>query len=419
MVNLSVKISNPLDIYELEISKNENFSGLNIFILPSNISFIPQLIFNVARFSIDNLDSDTRYYVRIVDSQKIPIDDYVGSFRTPKVGAHNFKFGFASCSWSDNNNASNQQIYDNIANKAINDELDFFIHLGDMHYRDIDINDSRLFNKAYDDVFKAPRQNNCWKNLPLYYMWDDHDYGPDDTDKYNPSRSAAIVSYRNRVPYTSLCAKNDPFESPYFSFVRGRARFIFTDIRSEREPKGSFPSTSPLQQVFSTDQKQWFFNEMLEAKNNRELIVWVNTKPWISSVGNGKDDWGGYHAARLEIVNFIDENSLNDRIVIIAGDMHALAYDNGSSINNFGNLKVCHAAALDQQARLKGGPYTIGPITEDAGTGWVTQYGILEINDNNSEIINCVFKGIVVNKNNYTENIAINVNFSLYVGNPI
>lgn len=390
-----------------QLSTSNNFSS---FISSSDFQVDS---FGLIKFNFTNLNPNTKYYIRIANLNGVPIDSYVGSFKTQSLGSYNFNFGFASCSWSNSTQASNQEIYDNIANKAINNQLDFFVHLGDMHYRNITNNNENLFQTAFDDVFKSSRQNNCWKNLPMYYIWDDHDYGDNDSDKNNPARNAAIAAYRRRVPSPPL-AKSGNTDAIYYSFSKGRVRFIVTDLRSEREPKGLFPSNDPRQKPFSDEQKNWFFNEMLNAKGSGQIICWVNSKPWISSIQDGKDDWGGYHAIRLEIANFIQSNNLQNSIFIISGDMHALAYDDGTSANNYGNLKVCHAAALDQTLSIKGGPYKVGPITQDSGTGSVTQYGIIEITDNGSDIINIKFKGIVINKINFSESVVINENFNLY-----
>jgi alkaline phosphatase D len=385
--------------------------------------------YNLIKYNLTNLLPNTEYTVRLFpDTGAFPLTNtysFEAKFKTsPSTTTQSFKFGFASCSKScppecdaetPFNTGSNSQLYDNIRTKAENNELDFFVHLGDMHYRDISINDEKYFQEAYDSVFGTPRQRDCWSKIPMYYMWDDHDYGPNDTDKNNPARNAAIAAYRRRVPSPTL-AKSGSTDAPYYSFVRGRVRFIVTDIRSEREPKGTYPSTNASQQVFSSDQKTWFQNEMLAAKAANQIIVWANTNPWVSSIQNNKDDWGGYHYARMEIVNFINTNELADRIVIISGDMHAMAYDDGTSPNNYGSLKVCHAAPLDEKVRFKGGPYTIGPIALDSGTGYATQYGIIEVTDNGGQFINIRFKGTAISKVDYTESTPIDVNFDLNTG---
>ena len=413
--NITAKIVdfNSVNVFNKYIIQFCTETGFNSSVISTPAKTVDS--FWLLKYNVTGLDLNTRYYTRVANENGTPLDSYIGSFKTPPaISPQSFKFGFASCSSSNLIEASNQKIYDNIANKAINNEINFFIHLGDMHYSDIANNNESLFQQAYDLVFKSPRQNNCWKNLPMYYIWDDHDYGPDDSDKNSPSRIASIAAYRRRVPYPPL-AQPGSNDAIYYSFVRGRVKFIVTDLVSEREPKGAFPSYDNRQKIFSDQQKNWFFNEMLSAKNNGQIICWANTKPWISSISNGLDDWGGYHAARLEIAEFIQNQNLQNRLFIISGDMHALAYDNGSSENNYGGLKVCHAAPLDEQVRAKGGPYSIGPIMQDSGTGWATQYGVIEITDNGGSIINVRFKGIVINKLNDTESTAVDVNFNLTV----
>jgi hypothetical protein len=436
MVRITVKIQNPLfNSYFLTVRRVvDNVMVGNFFQTINQYGFLKYDI-------VENLTSNTEYYFQIfpngpTSGQYFTNINFYGYFKTPPTTiAQSFKFGFGSCSRScppncdiDNpfNTASNALLYDNIRTKAENNELDFFVHLGDMHYRDISINDEGRFQEAFDSVFKTPRQRDCWSKLPMYYMWDDHDYGPNDTDKNNPAREAAIAAYRRRVPSPQL-ARSGETDAPYYSFVRGRVRFIVTDIRSEREPKGTFASTNASMQVFSSDQKTWFQDEMLAAKDANQIIVWANTKPWVSSIQNGKDDWGGYHYARMEIVNFINANELADRIVIISGDMHALAYDDGTSPNNYGSLKVCHGAPLDQQISYKGGPYTLGPIAKSGLGGSITtigafasQYGIIEITDTGGATINVRFKGLSIyptaGGGGIAEDTVIDVNFDLNTG---
>jgi hypothetical protein len=68
-------------------------------------------------------------------------------------------------------------------------------------------------------------------------------------------------------------------------------------------------------------------------------------------------------------------DGLSDRLVMISGDMHALAADTGLN-NQWGGFRVLHAAPIHQSPSTKGGPYTHGP------TGDWTQYGRLTITDN-------------------------------------
>jgi phosphodiesterase/alkaline phosphatase D-like protein len=369
--------------------------------------------FGIIRETIAGLDPDTAYFLVAENAQGVPAP-LVGKFRTPPAGPHSFSFASASCA----SNGSNALVFDGIRTRAEAGELDFFIHTGDLHYQGIDTNDESLFHKAYEQVFAPPRQKACWASLPLVYMWDDWDYGPNDTDRDNPARAAAIDAYRRRVPSPPL-ARSGPDGvlpgdvAPYFSFLRGRVRFIVTDVRSERAEKGEFPSDDPRQVVFRPEQKDWLFDEMLAAAAADQAIIWVNTKPWVAAVSNGSDHWGGYDAARQEVTGFIGANNLNRRIAILSGDMHALAYDDGSSINNPSGLHVMHAAALDAPGSSKGGPYAIGPIRVPS-SGSVSQYGIIDITDTaGAGDLNVRFRGISVNRSTGAETTEFDVNFDL------
>jgi len=81
----------------------------------------------------------------------------------------------------------------------------FFLHMGDLHYDNIVVNDARVFRKAYDNIFESPAGKALLgMDLPMAYMWDDHDFGPDNSDKTAPGREASLQAYREYVPHYPL-----------------------------------------------------------------------------------------------------------------------------------------------------------------------------------------------------------------------
>lgn len=362
--------------------------------------------FGFVRHVFDGLAADTAYRVSVETPSGLQ-GALVGEARTPPAGPHSFGFASASCSTT----GSNALIYDGIRARAEAGDIEFFVHTGDLHYEDIAINDEALFHNAYDQVFAATRQRALWSVLPMNYMWDDHDFGPNNTDRDNPARQAAIAAYRSRVP-SPVLALSGPEDAPYYSFVRGRVRFVVTDIRSERTGQGEFPTDSPDSYVFTDAQRDWFFAELLAARDADQGVIWVNTKPWVAITANGRDDWGGYNRSRQEIADFIDAESLTRRMCILSGDMHAVAYDDGSSENNPAGLRVMQAAALDRSASQKGGPYLLGPFPP-SGSSTVSQYGVIDVTDTGSGDIGIRFRGIQVDRSTGDETEAIDVSFDL------
>jgi hypothetical protein len=136
------------------------------------------------------------------------------------------------------------------------------------------------------------------------------------------------------------------------------------------------------------DQKTWLKQELLRARNDYALIVWVNSVPWVAeapkfplfSAGN----WGSFPDERRELADFIAQNEINN-LVMFAGDAHMLAIDDGSNTNFATDaaglaFPLLQAAALDRQGSVKGGPYTLGPLP---GGG---QFAIARFEDTGEEL---------------------------------
>jgi phosphodiesterase/alkaline phosphatase D-like protein len=53
---------------------------------------------------------------------------------------------------------------------------DLFIHMGDLHYHDINVNDGALFDAAYQTTIGAPLMEKLALTTPIAYIYDDHDF---------------------------------------------------------------------------------------------------------------------------------------------------------------------------------------------------------------------------------------------------
>jgi alkaline phosphatase D len=112
-------------------------------------------------------------------------------------------------------------------------------------------------------------------------------------------------------------------------------------------------------------QKQWFKAQLAQARDRYPVIAWISSVPWIGAPEDSDDHWGGFAAERRELATFIDSIGVADQLVILSGDAHMVALDDGTH-NHYGQadgggFPVVHAAALDRPGSVKGGPYTHGP----------------------------------------------------------
>jgi phosphodiesterase/alkaline phosphatase D-like protein len=334
---------------------------------------------HVVTFRAEGLRPGTRYTYALRRSEHID-ERRRGEVTTLPSGPSSFTLAFSSCARV----GSNGEVFDRIR------EADPLLYLitGDFHYQNISANDPGAIRSAYDRSLATPGQQALYLQTPIVYTWDDHDFGGDGSDRTTPAREAAQAVYREYIPHYDLPAgaESGPI---YQAFTVGRVRFIVTDGRSERDPAGDADGIgkSMLGQV----QKDWFKAEVLAARESAALIVWVNSVPWIAQPEPGADHWGAYATERQELSDFLVASGV-DNLVMLSGDAHMLAADDGSN-NTFASdgsgpgFPVFHAAALDRPGGVKGGPYSEGAFP---GGG---QFGLLTITDVGGLAVTVTFSG--------------------------
>jgi len=362
----------------------------------------------VVTFHIGGLTPGTRYrYVAQVKGTPEP--EEAGTFQTFPTGPASFRFAFASCGKTGSTNASYERIREH---KPL-----FFLCPGDFHYEDIATNRVDKFWRAYDRVFASRVQSRLYRQTPLVYMWDDHDYcgnGSDDRATGRPAARAAYELYAPHYPFPF-----DGLENPICqAFTAGRARFIVTDLRSQRERASA--KDTPEKSMLGTAQKEWFKQELLAARDTHAVTFWVTSVPWggttltnhywpvttndfgyihhaslTYTTNNGAkpskpapgDSWAAYASEREELANFIRDHQIRN-LILLHGDMHALAADDGSN-SDFATgggapIPVFAAAPLDRDASIKGGPYSQGVYKPRKGEGC---FGLVEVEDRGTTVV--------------------------------
>ena len=290
-------------------------------------SFAPEE-HNMKRLSLDTLSPMKQYYYGITRPQRTAnsavVDGYVGSFSTPALEGTRMDFTIAtgSCALT----GSMSEMFTSIL--ELNPLL--FIHVGDLHYEDLKTFDIDKRLEAYDKVMGSPSQRLLFMRTIFSYMWDDHDWlGNNEDSNYDEASSVAKQSYTLGIPHYELgSTSNESTAAKYQAFTIGTVRFIITDLRSE-----SIRSTEYFSgRIYSNAQKDWFYNELSQAANY-DFVVWVSTRPWTEPEKVGSDGWGGFVSDRDElsahIASTIGAGPRN--LLVLSGDNHMVAFDDGSS----------------------------------------------------------------------------------------
>lgn len=327
----------------------------------------------VVEYPVTGLDPTQEYFAGFSERSGTRV-----RWRTFAQGAFSFTAAFASCAGGTRivppSHVSDSGVFDAIG--ALDPHL--FVHMGDLHYYNI-LGPSRppsyllgMFRQALDRVLSQERQALLYRRTPLAYTWDDHDYGPNDSDGRSSTRNAARAYYDSDVPHYPLPLSPHADGPIAQVFDVGRVRFVMTDGRSERRPD--------RRTMLGPIQLSWLLAELERAAGDRvPLLVWVNSVPWITDDGDS-DGWGEYAAERKAIGERITSLGLGSRLLMLSGDAHMLAFDDGRHNKN-GGFIVAQAAPLDRYLRDKGGPYSHDPPSQANG-----QFGILRVDDDGDAI---------------------------------
>ncbi len=289
-----------------------------------------------------------------------------GRLRTVPARAADFRVAIGGCARVGSNGA----VFDAI--RATDPDL--YLILGDMYYADIETDDPERFRDMYDVTLTRDAQQALLLSTRAAYIWDDHDYGPNDAGSSSPTRDAARAVYREYVPHGPLAggARTGPVNQ---AFTLGRVRFLLMDLRSERSDAAA--PDDARKSMLGAVQRGWLEGEMLRARDRGQVVALVSSVPWISPASPGADDWAGYSTERAALSRFVARERIP--AVMLAGDAHMVALDDGSHSDYSGTghagFPVLHSAPLDRHGSIKGGPYSGGAFD---GSG---QFGTMTVRD--------------------------------------
>ncbi|KAL4483544.1 hypothetical protein ABPG72_016825 [Tetrahymena utriculariae] len=292
------------------------------------------------------------------------------TLQTPYL-KQNLSFSFSSCAKTGSEDHVFQDIID------LFPDHQFFIQMGDIYYGDIIQNQETLYDESYYRMFESRSQSKFYQYYSLVYIWDDHDFGDNNSGESSPGKQAATSVYLKNVPHYPL--RHLPQDLPqkylnsegiYQYFMAGQTLFVIMDLRTHfREGD----------RAMDQYQLMWLIEILDWCKQNQQIdnLVVVSSIPWL-----GKD-WVSFTEQRTIIGNKMAEvMKVKQNVLLITGDSHMVAFDNGHN-NDAGGFPHCISSPMDKTPSCKGGHYTFGPFSGNS------QYSTLDITYDPNTKVNC------------------------------
>lgn len=273
-----------------------------------------------ATFSLGDLVPGTAYEYRvIIDGKKIEAR-YPLEFKTQahwqfRSDPPDFSFIAGSCFYV------NDVEFDRpgkpyggeyeILNHMLAKKPDLMLWLGDnTYFREGDFESRSGLYYRQSHTRALPELQPFLASTAHYAIWDDHDYGPNDSDWTYPLKHHALDAFKDFWPSESYGAGHT--EGVTSSFVWNDCHFIMLDNRWYRTVDTMYGT------ILGEQQRYWLKETLLQSKAPFKFVA-VGGQ-FLSDFA-GFENFANYRAEREEIIQFIDEYKIKG-VVFLTGDRH-------------------------------------------------------------------------------------------------
>jgi alkaline phosphatase D len=278
----------------------------------------------IARFAISNLEFGTRYdYEVYLDDQLLKLA-YETSFQTQamwrfRTDPPTFKIAIGSCLYV------NDPPFDRpgtpygsgfeVFKQIVAQKPDAMIWLGDnVYYREADWVTESGMRYRYAHTRALPEMQPLLASSHNYAIWDDHDYGPNDSDRTYRGRKTALEIFKDYWANQSYGTMETP--GIFFRFEWGDVEFFMLDDRFHRTP-----NNMPVlyeREMFGKAQMRWLKESLVSSRAPFKVVVggnqMINPLTFFEGFGN-------YPEEQQELLRFIRDARV-EGVLFLSGDRH-------------------------------------------------------------------------------------------------
>lgn len=260
---------------------------------------------------VDGLQPATRYYYApLLDGAPALMRPYP-SFVTASAAGHRgrLRVAFGSCVGQRGYNAAAA-----FGEMAARGNFDLLLMLGDNHYGDT--TDPELLRDYYHMQRTVSGFEKLIREKPTYAIWDDHDFGPNNSDGQTRGKEESLRVFREWWANPAYGEEGNP--GCYHHFSRDGVDFFMLDSRYHRTPNKT--PEDGRKTMLGARQLQWL-KDGLAASTAAFKIVACGSE-WQTLTQS--DCWSSFARERQEIFDHITAHKI-EGVVLLSGDRHFTA----------------------------------------------------------------------------------------------
>jgi alkaline phosphatase D len=277
-----------------------------------------------ARLIADNVEPGLRYSYKIYINNK-PVElPYTTEFRTPPIwrwrtDPPEFTMLTGSCAYinqpehdrSGKPYGSDYRIFTGMAAQ----KADFLVWLGDnLYLREPDWNSWTGIVKRYNHSRSLPELRQLLATTQNYAIWDDHDYGPNDSNKSFANKNQTLKAFK--LFWGNPTYGTGDIEGAITSFQWGDADFFLLDNRWYREPD---EIKKDYKTMLGEKQLEWLLENLATSPATFKIVAMGGQ--FLSDAGLVEQYSNGFNKEREIIINFIQQYNIKN-VIFITGDVH-------------------------------------------------------------------------------------------------
>ncbi len=284
----------------------------------------------------DKVEPGTKYSYELYINNKKVVRPYPLEFQTLKLwlfrtDAPDFKLALGSCSYI------NQTEYDRpgkgygadykIFTSIYEKKPDAMFWLGDNVYlRESDWNSRTGVFARYTHTRSTPEMQSLFGSVHNYAIWDDHDYGPNDSDRSFWNKNTTLDAFKTFWCNPSFGVHNLGGITSQFEW--GDAQFFILDNRWFRSPQKRTGIDSTM---LGKEQLNWLIDALTSSKATFKFIaIGGQTLNPLKKYEN----FSNYEKERKQLLDAIELNNIKG-VIFLSGDRHHTELSKLERPNNY------------------------------------------------------------------------------------
>lgn len=278
-----------------------------------------------ARLIADSVEPGHQYSYQLFINKKPVKLPYPTFFKTPpiwkwRLNPPDFTMLTGSCAYI------NQPEYDRagkpygadyrIFTQMAAQKADFMLWLGDnLYLREPDWNSWTGIINRYTHTRSVPELQPFLASTQHYAIWDDHDYGPNDSNKSFFNKNQTLEAFK--LFWGNPTYGSGDIKGAITSFQWGDADLFLLDNRWYRDPDEIIEENKTM---LGKKQLDWFLENLITSKATFKIVAIggqflsdANTAELYSA--------NGFNTERKQIIDFIHKYNIKN-VIFITGDVH-------------------------------------------------------------------------------------------------